>query len=123
MDAPAEQFIDGLAERLALDVPQRDLDAGEHAHQRGIGPQGVARAIGLAPQGFDMEGIHALDMAREDILDHGGHGLGTERVAINLADAADIVVGRELDEDEIAPAPARRRIADNEYLKIPDLHL
>src|SRR5688572_30905983 len=105
MDATAEQFIDGLAERLALDVPERDLDARKHADQRSIGPQGVAGTIDLAPQGFDMERVHALHMAHEDIFDHGSHGLRAEGIAIDLPDAADIVVGRELHENEIAPAP------------------
>src|SRR5262245_61544352 len=123
MDAPAEQFIDGLAGRLALDVPKRDLDAREHTHQRGVGPQGVARAIGLAPQGLEVEWVHAFDVAHEDIFDHGRQRLRPESIAIDFADAADIVVGRQLDEDEIASAPARRRIADDEYLEIPDFHL
>ena len=123
MDLAAQQFINRLADSLALDVPERDLDAGEHAHQRSVGPQGVARAIGLAPQSLDMERVHALDIAGEDVLDHRHHGLGPEGRAIDLADTADIVIGGELDEDEITPAPTGRRVADDKNLEIADLHL
>ena len=30
----AQQFVDGHLERLALEIPQRDLDAGERGDQR-----------------------------------------------------------------------------------------
>jgi hypothetical protein len=93
-----------LAQRLALDVPERHLDPGEHAYQRYVGPHAVAGAIDAAPQGLDRERVHALDMPREDIGDHGGDDVGAERIAIDLADAADAVIGGQLHENEIAAA-------------------
>jgi hypothetical protein len=43
-------------------------------------------------------------MPREDIGDHGGDDVGAERIAIDLADAADAVIGGQLHENEIAAA-------------------
>ena len=56
------------------------------------------------------------------IGDHPRHHMGAEGGGIDLADALDAVVGHQLQEDEIAPAEARRRIADDEGLELPDLH-
>ena len=80
----------------------------------------------LSHGGLDSQRLHlgdAFDVTAENILDHGGHRLGPERIAIDLANAADIVVGSQLDEDEITPTPTGRRIADDKNLEIPDFHL
>ena len=69
-----------------------------------------------------LERVHALDVAVEGVLDHGRHGLGAEGVAIAFADAGDAVVRRQLDEDEVAPAPGGRRIADDEDFEVLDFH-
>src|SRR5262249_50837757 len=58
MYAAAQELIDRLAGRLAHDVPQRDLDAREHADQRRVGALGVAAAVDAAPQALDVERIH-----------------------------------------------------------------
>ncbi len=79
-------------------------------------------AVDLPPQGLDVERVHAHDMPLEHVGDHRLDHLRPEGVAIDLADAGDAVVGRELDEDEVAAAEARRRIADDEGLEVLDFH-
>ncbi len=122
MHLAAEQFVDRLAERLALDVPQRDFEAGEDADQRGVRPQRVAGAVDQPPQLFEVERVHAGDVALEHVLDHRLDDLRPESVAIDLADAGNAVVGGQLDEDEVAPAPFLRRIADDEHFEVFDFH-
>ena len=122
MHAAAEQGMDGFAERLAVDIPQRHLDPGQHPHQRDIRPHRVAAAIHVAPQRLDVERIAALDMLLEHVLDHLHHNGGGEAGGIDLADALDAVVGDQLEEDEIAAAIERRRVADDEGLEALDFH-
>src|SRR5262245_24071367 len=61
-------------------------------------------------------------MAIEYVLHHFGHGVRAEGVSVDLAHAFDAVVGNQLEEHEIAAAEGRRRIADDEGLKIGDFH-
>ena len=49
--------------------------------------------------------------------------LRAEGRGVDLADADDAVVGDELEEDEVAPAEAGRRVADDEGLEVGDLHV
>ena len=70
VDLAAEQLVDRLAELLADDVPAGYLDAAQHADQGQVGAQSKAAAIDPAPQGLDLEGVGAEDVARADVLDH-----------------------------------------------------
>src|SRR6185436_11964068 len=120
--AAAEQLVDRLAGRLAEDVPQRDLDARQHADQRRVRALRIAAAVDFAPQALDVERVRAGDIAAEHVLGHRLDDLRTEAVAVDLADATDAVVGRQLDENEVAAAEAGRRIADDENLDVLCLH-
>src|SRR5262245_11303531 len=122
MHAAAEQLVDRLIRRLAEDVPQRDLDARQHGDQRRVGALRIAAAVDLAPQALDVERVDAGDVAAEHVLGGGLDDLRAEAVAIDLADAGDAVVGRQLDENEVAAAEAGRRIADDENLDVLCLH-
>ncbi len=123
VDFSAEKLVDRLVDRLADDVPQRHLEAGEHAHQRDVGPQRIAAPVDVAPQGLDAERVHAGDMALEHVLDHWNEGGGREARRIDLADTLDPAGGLEFQEHEIAAAERGRRIADDEGLELSDLHL
>src|SRR5262249_7281631 len=72
---------------------------------------------------LDAERIDADDMSLDHIGDHAGDDMGAEGGGIDLADTLDPVIGDELQEDEIAPAETRRRIADDEGLEVLDLHM
>ena len=118
----AEQRINRLADRLADDVPERHLDAGEDAHQRNVGPARIAAAVDVAPERLDAERIGALDMALEHILDHRHNRLGREARGVDFADALDPAGGLELEEQKVAAAEGGRRIADDESFEFGDFH-
>ncbi len=118
----AQKVVDRLPRRLADDIPAGDLQPRQHRHQRGVGPKRVARAIGHPPQMLDAVRIDPLEMPPEHIAHHIRHHMGPERRRIDLADPGDAVIGGEFHEDEIPPAPARRRVADDEDLAIAQLH-
>ncbi len=122
MNLAAEQRIDGLADRLADDVPQRHLDGRKDAHQRNVGPAGIAAAIDVAPERLDAERIGAFDVQLEHVLDHRHDRFRREARGIDLAHALDSAGGLELEEEEIAAAEGGRRIADDEGLELGDFH-
>ena len=66
--------------------------------------------------------IQAPGIALEQILDHQSPDMGIERQAIGLAQAGQAFVCDQLDEQEIAPAKMRRRIADDKGLYANQLH-
>src|SRR4026208_2408600 len=122
MHPAAEKFVNRLLHCLPDNVPKGNLQARQNTHERDIRPERIAGAINLAPQRLEMKGINAQDIAFEDVLDHGRHDLRPESGAIALTDAGDAIVGHKLHEDEVAAAPSRRWIADNEDLEVPNLH-
>ena len=118
----AQERVDRLADRLADDVPERHLDAGEDAHERNVGPARVAAAVDLAPQRLDPERIGAHDVALEHVLDHRHDRFRREARGVDLAHALDPAGGLKLEEHEVAAAEGGRRIADDEGLQLGDLH-
>ncbi len=98
VDFSAEKLVDGLFDRLADDVPQRHLEAGEHAHQRDVGPERIAAPVDVAPERLDAERIDAQNMALEHVLDHRNEGRGGEARRIDLADALDPAGGPQFQE-------------------------
>jgi len=122
MHLAAQQVIDRLSRGLAGDVPAGHLDAGEDAAERHVRALAVAPAVDAPPQPLDAEGIGADDMALHHIGDHARDEMRSEGRGIDLAHPLDAVIGDELQEDEIAPAEARRRIADDEGPEVLDLH-
>ena len=122
VDLAAEEVIDGLADRLADDIPQGHLDSAEDAHQRGVGTAGVAAPVDVAPQCLDAEGIGVEHVPFEHVADHRDDRLGGKARRIDFADAFDAAGGPELQEDEIASAEGGPRVADDEGFQIGDLH-
>ena len=122
VDPATEKLVDGLVEFLADDVPAGRLDAAENPHHRRIGPHGVAAAVDVSPQPLDLERVGADDAAFAQVLDHARDRMGVERYRIDLADALDPAVGRELHEHPVDAAEMGRRIAHNEGLVVGDFH-
>ena len=122
VDLAAEQRVDRFLDRFADEVPHRHLDPGEHAHQRNVGPPGIAAAVDVAPQRLDLERVGAEHVMFEHVLDHRNDRLGAEARGIDFAQPLDPVVGDELQKQEISPAERRRRISDDEGLQFDDPH-
>ena len=120
--ASAEQLVGRLADCLADEVPHRHLDPREHADERRIRAHRVARRVDVAPGGLDVERLAPDDVAGHDVLDHARHELRRDRRRVDLAEALEATVGLELEEDEVAAAVARSRIADDEGADAGDPH-
>ncbi len=119
---PAEQRPDRAVAGLAEDVPAGDLEPREGAHDGQVGALGEARGIGAAEHQLDVFGVLAGHVAGEDVRDHRPHRLGADRGGIAFAPAGDAVVGGELDEDPVAPAPARGRRGGDDDVEIGEFH-
>src|SRR5206468_2292506 len=94
----AEEVVDGGAQPLARDVPQRLLDTRDRApevHRPALGPEVV---IGHVTEVRDVPGIAAHEVAAEgrDVADDGLIAIGL-RVA--LAPAVKALVRLDLDEE------------------------
>jgi hypothetical protein len=83
---------------FAENIPDRDLDAAEHAHHADIGPLRETGRVNPAKQGFDMMRILAGDKTFEGILDHGAGDIPRYRDTVTLADTLDTVIGGDLDD-------------------------
>ena len=118
----AEQRPDRAAAGLAEDVPAGDFEPREGAHHGRVGALGEARGIGAAEHQLDVLGVFARHVPRKDILDDGLHRLRADRGGVALAVADYAVIGGELREDPVAPAPARRRRRDDEDLQVLQAH-
>ena len=115
VDRAAEQSIHGHAERLADDVPARDLDHRERGH-RDLSGARVVVADHPACERLERERIRADDVRRHRFLEV------TEESArvvdhAHLAHALDPLVGADDDEREVAPGVAKHERAD-----LDDLH-
>src|SRR5204863_8944442 len=110
---PAEQLVEREPGRLRLDVPERDVDAGDRGHQlrlaaraevrlpvrgpeaRGGAAEGQAKEC--IPQPLVVEGIlsdqQRLERRLEDARDL------ALRAPVDLADPDEAVVGLDLDDD------------------------
>ena len=61
MNLATQQFIDRTAQRLALDVPQRDVDAADGVYARAAAATIDVGAVHLVPQPLRLERIFADD--------------------------------------------------------------
>jgi hypothetical protein len=94
---PAQQLVDRHVERLALDVPQGDVDRRDGGV---LGQAGeVAEAVHHVPVMLDGEGVLALQVLGE-AADAGAGGLDVAPGA-RLAVADDALVGGDADEHEL----------------------
>ena len=116
----AQQVPDRRVQGLALQVPERQLDAGDGAradHAR----HAVALRGGeqLLPDPLDQERV-LTDDQRLQVLDRGLHD---PRPAPALADAVQPGVGMDLHEQPVAPAgPLGRAAVNQERADIGDAH-
>ena len=117
-----EHVVDGLAGRLADDVPERHLDAAEAPHHRGVGAELEARAVDLAVHRLDAMRIHADNAALHHVVDALDDHVWPEGGDVTLAVANDPVISDELDEDEVVAALARWRVADDKRFPGCNLH-
>ena len=111
VEAPAEEFPDGQSERLALDVPERHVDAA-HGVDADAPSSGVdVGAVHLVPKVFGLEGVFAQDDfpqargrgVRKGAFDYALHG---QRRGVHFADAGDARVGRDLHNERVLAAVA-----------------
>ena len=122
MHLPAKQFVNWLVRLFADDVPTRHFERRQNPHQGQIGMLGKAAGIHSAPHIFDVVRVIACDITRKHILYHFGDKMGFERHAIGFTDTRHTAIGRYLDEDKIASAKMRRRIAHDKGFDIGQLH-
>ena len=105
----AEQLEDRLAERLALDVPEGDVEAADRVDRDPAPAEVDEAAVHLVPQPLDVQRVLAdqhvaqahRDRVRARRLHERLHELGRR---VDLADPGDALVGVDPD-DEIVLAP------------------
>ena len=101
----AEELVDRHAERLALDVVERDVDRRDRGLQHAAALE-VLAAVHLLPERADGERVVA-DQELAIVLDGADDGLLAAGEAA-LAPAEDALVGLDLDEELVADADPGR---------------
>jgi|GEM_PF-1019885 len=122
MHPPAQQLVHRLIQRLAHDIPAGHFQPRNHPHHRQVRPVREPRAIAAMPQRLGIERAGSLDKAGKSIGHHRLDHARTKGRRIDLAIANHTTGGRQLDEDEIAPAKTGGRIADDEGFERGNLH-
>ena len=105
----AEQLVDRHAERLALDVVQRDVDGRDGGRQHAAALEVVA-AVHLLPERADGHRVRA-DQELPEVLDGADDRLLAPGEA-GLAPAVDALVGLDLDDELVADADPDRVALD-----------
>ncbi len=99
----AQQLVDRDVQRLALDVPEGDIDRGERGGYRAFGRKEPSPREGL-PEMLDTKRV-LTDQQGLEMLDRAGDRQLTAGQT-RFADAGDPFVGVDDDEEEVAkPAP------------------
>ncbi len=98
----AQQLVDGHAQLLAQNVPERDVDGADGPGQHAAALVVVA-AIALLPDVLDAHGVHA-DQEAAEMLDRLGLGQLARRAAA-FAQAVDALVGLDLDHERCRAPP------------------
>ena len=83
---------------------------------------GKPAGIDPPPHALDIVRILPFHVARKNIFAHLRDEMRRERHTVSFAQPGRAIVGLKLDEDEIAPAEVRRRIADHEGLDAGQFH-
>ncbi len=108
--APAEQPPHRHAERLAREVPQREVDAGEGEHAEAAAAPDHHHALQAVDVRFEPRGVLADEEGAELLVDHVAH---RERRAVRegLAPAREAAVRVDADEHLLGESafPRRRR--------------
>src|SRR4051794_34993317 len=127
----AEQLAHRLALRLALDVPERDVDAADRVQRDPAAADVDQAAVHLLPEPLDVRRILTDEQVAEAVRDRvrarrlhqRAHRLGR---GVDLADAGDALV-RVDEDDEIVLAAVgdgvvERGLAEDDRLHVSDLH-
>mmetsp|Transcript_27498 Transcript_27498/g.50843 ORF Transcript_27498/g.50843 Transcript_27498/m.50843 type:complete len:511 (-) Transcript_27498:998-2530(-) len=120
---PAQKRMHRPAPRLAKDVPAGNLKSRKRAHDGQVRPLGKARRIGPPEHQLDILRVLACHMALKHVLDHAAHRLGPDRRGIAFAPANNPVIGRQLDQNPVPPAPTGGRGRGDNDIKIGQFHL
>ena len=116
----AEQLVDRLAQHLAANVPQRDVDAADHVGRRAARTGVGERAERLVPKPLDLRRVLA-DQQLVELADDARDGaVGDLRRGRDLAPAGDAFIGADLHEEVFAPIRACRLHQPRHQLR--DLH-
>ena len=105
----AEELPDRHAERLAHQIPARDVER-RQGRLRHLAGASVLRALHVPREPLDVERIGADDIARRQLADAGDERLGLVDHA-DLADTGEAAIGGELQKSQIAPRSADNRRA------------
>jgi len=108
LGAPAEQLEHRLVERLAHQIPDRDIDTGDRRHADATPAPGQRGAIHALPQVFVVERILAHDQRRQMLVDD---GLGDPRRQRHVTQTDQTAIGLDLDHRPAVKAEALHRIA------------
>ncbi|SQC39956.1 Uncharacterised protein [Clostridium sporogenes] len=95
LGAAAEQLEDRLADALAEDVPDRDVDRRDRRHADALAAPGMGRAVHPLVQVLVVPRVLADHERREVLVDDGLRDLRRER---DVAEADDAVVGSDFDD-------------------------
>src|SRR5262249_25031700 len=106
---PAEELVDRLPERLALQVPQRDVHRGHRGDADGLPAEVHRAAIHLLPEALVLEGVLAkeeLPQSAGDVVAERGvdDRLDHLRIRVGLANPFETRVGADTDEDRVLAA-------------------
>ena len=99
----------GLPERLALDVPECDVEAADRVDRDPAPPEVDEAAVHLLPEPLDVERV----LADQDVAQAHGDRVGARRLderldelgrRVDLADARDALVGVDPDDQVVLAA-------------------
>ena len=126
MDRASEQVTDAATERLALEVPQGDVDRGD-----GVG--GDPAAVAVPPRPIlesppDCVGVYRVgadDELVEAVDERGDRGIGLGELGDRLAPADLAVVGGQLDQAQVPGGVevVGLGIGDRDRFHLDDTHL
>ncbi len=111
----AEQLVAGLAERLAAEVVQRDVERADRVDDGAAAAVHRRADVEALPQRLDVQQVGA----EQQLLQAEAHVVGPGRldagacdpgVDVGLADAADPLVGVDLDDDVVLRGAGGRRV-------------
>src|SRR5688572_6276954 len=100
----ADQVVEGCSERLALDVPQREIDGGDCRHGDGPAPP-VGAPVEEVPDVLDVASVLA-DQRRQTVLFQVSHDRLLAAVQGGVSEAVNAGVRFQLERDEITPRTA-----------------
>ena len=131
LETAAEEFPDGQAERLALDVPEREVNAAHRVQADAASARVDGAVIHQVPEPLGLERVLADEQMLQASADGMAErpfddGLRGERRGVHLADAGDAGVGGDFNDERILPAVALRAddfLRDVDGFDVGDFHV